>query len=154
MGRPSLYSPEVAKVLCERAVTRSLRAVCLDEDMPSEGTVYGWLKDHKEFAEDYARAREVRGYRRGEDMDELLEGVRAGDIKPDVARVIQDGIKWQAARENSKLFGDKIQQEVTGKDGGPIETKGEVLVRPPITRQEWMEAHGLDTPAGTPASGA
>lgn len=153
MGRPSTYSPEVAKALCERAVTRSLRAVCLDDDMPAEGTVYGWLRDHEDFSKDYARAREVRAYRRGEDMDELVDQVRTGDIKPDAARVMMDAMKWQAGRENAK-FGDKIQQEVTGKDGGPIETKGEVLVRPSITRQEWMEAHGLDTPAGTPASGA
>jgi hypothetical protein len=106
MGRPTTYNPETAAEICERVVMRSLRAVCQDEDMPAETTVYGWLKANKEFLADYTRACEVRGFRRGEDLDEVMEGVRSGDIKPDAGRVLMDGIRWQAGKENRR-FADK-----------------------------------------------
>lgn len=44
-----------------------------------------------------------------------------------------------------KLFTDKT--ELTGKDGGPIETATEIIERPKLTREEWLAIHGLDTAA-------
>lgn len=53
----------------------------------------------------------------------------------------------------SDQWRDKMQQELTGKDGGPLETKSEVSVRPPISRDEWLKLHGLDPAEGTTTSG-
>jgi len=50
-----------------------------------------------------------------------------------------------------KLFTDKT--ELTGKDGGPVETVAEVTIRPQVTREEWLKLHGLDTAMGATTSG-
>lgn len=46
------------------------------------------------------------------------------DTEPDVqrARLKVDVIKWEAARVLPKEFGDKVTQEITGADGGPLQT--------------------------------
>lgn len=49
-----------------------------------------------------------------------------------------------------KLFTDKT--ELTGKDGAPIETVTEVVIRPQITREEWLAIHGMDSPARSTVS--
>jgi hypothetical protein len=177
MGRPSTYSPEVVEAICERlALGESLRSICADDAMPAMSSVFKWLTEHPEFSAQYAHAREEQAEALADEIVAIADeectmvraekhGAKADDDDGNVEVVFDatavarnrlriDARKWVASKLKPKKYGDKIQQEVTGKDGGPIETKGEVLVRPPITRQEWMEAHGLDTPAGTPASGA
>ena len=69
-GRPSIFSPELAALLCERlAGGETLRAICRDADMPDERTVRRWALDDVEgFAGHYARAREI-GY---QDIASLL----------------------------------------------------------------------------------
>lgn len=44
MGRPTLFTDELALEICERIANgRSLRSVCLDKDMPHMATVMRWL---------------------------------------------------------------------------------------------------------------
>jgi len=48
------------------------------------------------------------------------------------ARLMVDCIKWEAARVLPKEFGDKIQQEHTGANGGAISYALEVIgIDPP-----------------------
>lgn len=117
-GRPSSFTPEVGKEICQRAIMRSLRQVCMDEDMPSEQTVYLWLKQFPEFFEEYARARNLRAYRRSEDIDEIAQEVRTGALDPAAARVAIDAVKWQASKEAPKVFGDKL--ELAGDEASPL----------------------------------
>ncbi len=118
MGRVSTYSEEVAEEICRRAIMESMHKVCAAEDMPSEGTVYGWMVKHPEFAEKYARAREARAFRRYESADEVTEGVKSGLIDPAAARVLLDAIKWQTSKEAPKTFGDKL--ELSGNKEAPL----------------------------------
>jgi hypothetical protein len=71
-GRPSIFSPELAALLCERlAGGETLRAICRDEGMPDERTVRRWALDDVEgFSGPYAKAREI-GYQSL--ADELLK---------------------------------------------------------------------------------
>ena len=58
-GRPTTYSPELADLICDRIVQGdSLRAISADEGFPCVATVFNWLRRHKEFLEQYARAKE------------------------------------------------------------------------------------------------
>jgi hypothetical protein len=117
-GRPSLYSKELAQLICERILERnkegnprSLRDVCTDDDMPSERTVYQWLAAQGEFATMYTRAREMRANMIADDTLEIA------DTEPDPhkARVRIDARKWWAAKTSPKKYGDKIQQEHSGE---------------------------------------
>jgi hypothetical protein len=101
--------------------------------MPAESTVRLWsLKDEGEFPAKYARAREV-GYLRL--ADELLEisddGTNDYTTNKDGEEVVNydhiarsklrvDTRKWLLSKMLPKVFGDKITQEVTGKDGAAL----------------------------------
>src|SRR3569623_2592571 len=61
MGRPSTYTADVARRICERLATgESLTSICKDDDMPPAPTVRLWALDDREgFAADYTRARDL-----------------------------------------------------------------------------------------------
>jgi hypothetical protein len=60
MGRPSLFTQEIADAICERLSNgEPLAAICRDEKMPGLSTVYDWQKADAEFSGSIARAREA-----------------------------------------------------------------------------------------------
>ena len=92
----------------------SLRAVCETEGYPAPSTFCLWVTQDEKLAEQYARARELRGEHYGYKVSEIGELVLKGDLDPNAARVAMDSFKWTAARMASKAWGDKIQAEHTG----------------------------------------
>jgi len=40
-----------------------------------------------------------------------------------------------------KIIPQEVRQEITGKDGGPIKVQGV----PRLSREEWLERHGMGT---------
>lgn len=80
--------------------------------MPTKETIFQWLMDDEEFSDQYARARERRADARAERIDELADEVKTGVLGHLEARVIIDAEKWQAGKENSKRYGDKL--DLTG----------------------------------------
>lgn len=117
MGRPSTYTPEMGDEIAKRCVMKSLNAVCKDEGMPVASTVYLWLIEHKDFSDKYARAREARAFRRLESVDAIMAKVKKGALDPAAARVLLDAIKWQAAKENPRALGDKLDLHHGGSVG-------------------------------------
>ena len=120
-GRPTDYSAELAADICERLVDgSSLRAVCRSESMPSISTVMKWVTLHPDFAEQYAISVDERAVGMFEDMFDIADGVEPDPSEVSKAKLRIDTRKWALARMNPKKYGDKIQQEVTGADGGPL----------------------------------
>lgn len=61
MARPSKYSDELVKTICDRIANgESLRSICKGDNMPSNSTVMLWLKDKPEFQAQYARTKELQ----------------------------------------------------------------------------------------------
>src|SRR5262245_9274686 len=61
LGRPTKYSAEWAERFCARiAEGRSVAEICARPDMPSQQSVYTWLRNDEDFLERYARAREAQ----------------------------------------------------------------------------------------------
>lgn len=117
MGRPSSYTPELGDEIAMRCVMDSMHKVCQSDDMPAEGTVYGWLVHQKDFSEKYARAREARAFRRAESVDEIMDKVADGLLDPRAAKVLLDAIKWQTEKEAPKAFGNKLDLNHGGAVG-------------------------------------
>ena len=63
-------------------------------------------------ADNYARAREASADRQFEEMEDLETQCRAGDIPPEVFRVVMDSRKWRLARMKPRLYGDKSSVDV------------------------------------------
>lgn len=104
MGRPSLYTDELAEVIAERlAAGESMAQICLDDEMPSLRTAMRWAAENKAFGTIYAHAREAQA----EVMDQkILEAAEEADADPQAARVKIEAYKWRASRLNPKRYGD------------------------------------------------
>lgn len=97
---------------------RTLRQVSADTGL-SEGTILRRVSREPEHVEQYMRAREAAA-----DIFEtdIIEAALASSPETASAdRVKIDALKWVAARRSPKKYGDKVQQEITGAGGGPIQ---------------------------------
>lgn len=123
-GRPTKLTEKRRTEICERlAAGESLRSICADNHIPHISNVLQAVVDDRDgFREQYTRAREAAGYAHADKIVEVAYKLEAGDIEPAAARVMLDGLKWAAERQAPKQHSPR--QELTGKDGGPIQTEG------------------------------
>lgn len=134
-GRPSIYSGDLADLICERiAAGESLRGICKDDDMPAASTVFRWLAENKAFQEQYAHAREEQAETL---VDEIVaiadesavivkhegEDVQLGLDPTAIARnrLRVDARKWVASKLKPKKYGEKVAIGGAG-DLPPIQT--------------------------------
>jgi hypothetical protein len=104
----------------------SITKVCQPPDMPTYQAVYVEMAKGGEFANTIARAREAQQER---EMDACIEMADSADESNwQVIKLRIWARQWRASKLAPKKYGDKLHQEVTGKDGGPIETKGELTL--------------------------
>lgn len=78
--------------------------------------------------DEYARGLTALAHSQAEALEKTIDDMRAGVIDAQMARVEIDARKWFASKFLPKQYGDKITQEHTGTDGGPIRTQGTVDV--------------------------
>lgn len=119
-GRPSTYTDELADDICELIMAgKTLIGIAALEGFPSPATICRWLNDKPDFEAKCARARLMQA----ELMDEMILQV-ADSVDEDnfqASKVRLSAYQWRAAKLAPKRFGDKIQNEHTGKDGAPME---------------------------------
>ena len=118
-GRPSEYSDEIAgSILARISNGESLRQICRSEGFPDHTTVYRWMIQRENFGTAYARARL-------EQADTLADEIQAiaddESIPSDSRRIRVDARKWIAAKLKPKTYGERVVNEHTGVDGGPIQ---------------------------------
>lgn len=135
-GRPSSYTIEIGDAICERiAEGESLRSICRADDMPNKSTVFRWLEADDDFATKYARAKAFQAESLADEiMDIADDGTndwmeRNSEDNPgwvvngeaiQRSRLRVDARKWAASKLLPKKYGDKVTQEHSGPEGGPI----------------------------------
>lgn len=135
-GRPTIYSEELAARICARIATSSdgLNKICSETGMPNPDSVYSWLLKYPSFSENYTRARSDQAQLLADEIVSIADTTEVGVVvteKPDGtetrhADMIEhrklriEARKWVASKLLPKKYGDKIQQELSGKDGGPL----------------------------------
>ena len=85
--------------------------------MPSKRTVYDRMRKDNDFARRYTMAIEIRAETHVDQLNEINRRLAEGTIDPSSARVWSDNLRWAAARENPKRFGDRLMQELAGPGG-------------------------------------
>lgn len=137
-GRPTDYTLEITDKICERlAAGESMRSVSRDETMPAMSTLFKWIREHEEFSQQYAKAKEESADALVEDMLDiadnqvsqpvLVEGkpveidgkiveVRDGPAVQH-AKLRVDTRKWAASKLKPKKYGDRTTTEHTGNIG-------------------------------------
>lgn len=78
--------------------------------------------------DEYARALSSLAHEQAEKLEQTIDDMRSGRIDSQMARVEIEARKWFASKFLPKQYGDKTFSEVTGKDGGPIQTETTVDV--------------------------
>jgi hypothetical protein len=132
MGRPTVYTQELADTICERiALGESMRSICTQDDMPSMSSVFKWLREDAEFSQQYARATDERTEAMAEDLLHISDTPIMGETKTIKAdgsieikqdemlghrRLQIDARKWLMSKMKPKKYGDKLDMTTNGKD--------------------------------------
>ena len=118
----SEHTQETRDIICDRlSGGESLTSICKDDGMPAKVTVFKWIRNDAEFANQYARAREAQAEHY---LDEIIQisdySVLDTGIDPESGNertnhdVIQraklrvDTRKWAMSRLAPKKYGDRI----------------------------------------------
>lgn len=139
MGRPTIFTSELATEFCERIASgKSVRAVCRADDMPEPITIRAWLREKEDFSAQYARAVEHRAdaifdemfdiaddgtndYRQRTTQDgEVVDVLDYDHVQRSKLRI--DTRKWALARMAPRKYGDRVVNEHVGPGGGPLVT--------------------------------
>lgn len=125
-GRPTVMTQEVRDEICTRlAGGESLRSICAAEGMPVVSTVLlAVVQDRDGFSEQYMQARQAGGFSHADRIIDTVDKVADGNIDPQAARAMLDGLKWAAERMSPKAHSPR--QELTGPSGGAIKTDNQV----------------------------
>lgn len=138
-GRPSSYTQEMADEVCLRIANgETMSKICKDAHMPFPAVIYAWAARNEEFHSRLTRAREIQAHRWADEILEIVDD-NTGDMIEKVGRNGQvttvvdhenvhrsrlraDTRKWLIAKMYPRVYGDKVQAEVTGSSGGPVST--------------------------------
>jgi len=132
-GRPSKFTQELADKICETIATSSkgLRAICAENKI-DVSSLMKWLKENKEFSEQYARAKELQADYLVEEILEIVDDgsndfmtITKGNESYNVedrevtsrSKIRYDARKWIASKLAPKKYGDKTQTEYSGVVG-------------------------------------
>ena len=124
LGRPTKYNDELVKDICNGIASSSkgTKKLC-DENphWPSQDTLFTWLKDNKEFSEQYAQAKRQQAEVLVDAMLDIVQGVAPGCLKdehgvivPNIALIQQarlriDVYKWLACKLIPRIYGERTR---------------------------------------------
>jgi hypothetical protein len=127
IGRPTDFTEEKASLILALMVEGlSIKKICEQPEMPDPRTIFRWLSANETFRHNYAKAQQDRTTAFAEEMLEIADQYDNLSDKLDVehiqrARLRIDTRKWLMSKMDPKRYGDKLTQEHTGADGGPVQ---------------------------------
>lgn len=158
IGRPSVYTQEVADLICARiSEGESLRTICKDDALPTRSTVHLWVvQDREGFSDQYARARQAQAYKWAEDIldiaddglnDTYVDENGKARIDFDViqrSRLRVDTRKWLLSKVLPKIYGDKLAVVGGAPSDSPVEFKvtREVVPAAPNRLASYVNGNG------------
>lgn len=129
LGRPTLYTPELGDAICSQVMAgMPLVRICMADDMPDPRTVYRWFREHNDFCQNYARAKEDQADYFVEDILQIADMATPETVQ--VSRLQVDTRKWAASKYKPKKYGDRIlnENQPLDKNGQPTDAISEIKV--------------------------
>lgn len=120
MPRGDAAAPHFERVLQMMHDGYSLRQACKECGIVASTMHFYVANGDDDIKKRYAHAREALYDSQVEAMEELEQQVLNGDIDPQAYRAAMDTRRWRLGKLMPKKYGDKIQQEISGPDGGPV----------------------------------
>lgn len=133
VGAPSKYTEEIGIEICALlAAGMPVTKIVQLKHMPSQQTVYTWLRKHPEFLEMYEIARQDLAHTMANQIQEIIDEKPLqvvddqGNIKYDSGsiadkRLRMDGRKWLAAKYLPRVYGERTV--VAGDAENPVAHK-------------------------------
>lgn len=117
MARLSEYNYEMCVEICSEVANGfNIKTVLKSKaEYPTFQTWCNWKREHKELFDLYVKTMQDKAESEMEDIDRVYDMLKNGEIEPSVANVLIQTNKWKAAKFYPKMFGDKIQQELSGE---------------------------------------
>ncbi|HEX4045111.1 MAG TPA: hypothetical protein VHZ76_05540 [Gammaproteobacteria bacterium] len=130
-GRPTTYSIEIATEICDTvsSSTKGIKRLCLENDhWPCPDTIFRWLKSNKDFSDQYARAKRLQIEALVDEILEIADDSNndyMADVKGKMiidhehiqrAKLRIDTRKWLASKLVPKIYGNRIQTDLTVDD--------------------------------------
>lgn len=120
-SRPNPLDDGIVEKIANRLIGgESMKSICDDLEMPASTMVYQAIASDEEFRRIIARAREVQ---QDAEIEKTVD--IADEATPETVQVAKLRIwarQWRASKLAPKKYGDKQQHELSGKDGGPIQS--------------------------------
>lgn len=86
--------------------------------MPALSTVLlAVVQDRDGFSEQYMQARTAGGFSHADRIIDTVDRVSAGELDPQSARAMLDGLKWAAERMASKHHSSRQEVDHSSSDG-------------------------------------
>jgi hypothetical protein len=86
---------------------QSLRQICRDKKMPHRVTILRWLNEDEEYAADTARARSLQADALDDDIQDVINEIRRGDIDYNAGKAVIWGLQWRAAKLRPEKYGEQ-----------------------------------------------
>jgi len=135
VGRPTLYTQELADTICERLSNgESMRSIARDESMPAMSSLFKWLREIEAFSQQYAISKEESADALFEELldiadnstnDYMMRQSKSGEeyeaVNPEAiarSRLRVDTRKWALSKLKPKKYGDRIA--VAGEPDNPL----------------------------------
>lgn len=126
------YSHQLAAEICRLMADEglSLRQICARENMPARSSVHKWLNENKDFADQYARARETMLEAMADEILDIADDTSGDTVKDTYgneradsewinrSRLRVDSRKWLLSKLLPKKYGEKL--ELSGNRNAPL----------------------------------
>jgi hypothetical protein len=150
--RTGTYTPEIADQILQMMADGISSPKIAAQLKISESTIYAWIiDDYEGFGQKYARAKHIVALRWADEISDIADHKRDDYVMNEEGKMVLDmeavarsrlridTRKWLLSKVLPKVYGEKVITEITGKDGGPIETQAtriDVLALAPEQRDQ------------------
>ena len=123
-GRPTTYTPELAKYVCDIIATHACglnKLTKMYEKFPDKSTIYAWMHANEQFSNQYLVARQKQATVLADSMLDIVNEIptledKEGNERIDSgmlgkAKLEYEVLKWHASKMAPKIYGDKRQDE-------------------------------------------
>lgn len=127
MNAKVLDDPALVQEICDRLASgESMRSITADPRMPPSSQVYLRMAQDESFRSNIVAAREAQ-------QEALIDQTvdMADDATPEDHQVVKLRIwarQWRAGKLAPKKYGERVATEITGANGGPIQTETTLTV--------------------------
>ena len=123
MARLNEYNYDLCLEICEQVAEGSnIKKILTSKDnYPNFTTWCRWRRENEELNNLYVRSIQDKAESVDEKIDDIMDRVEKKELDYVAGRLLIDTLKWKAAKYYPKMFGDKVQTDIT-TDGKQIET--------------------------------